>query len=72
MITTPDPNDRAAVLAALRAKLADVQSRQRQAVNPRELWNYACDLIDAIWSLEAELGRVLEPLGREADSRRAR
>lgn len=63
MIINPDPFDRAAVLAALRAKLAEIQRRQRCAADPRALWGYVCDVQDAIWSLEAEMGIVMQPMG---------
>jgi hypothetical protein len=55
-------------LYALRVKLADVQARQRQAADPRDLWNYACDLQDAIWSLEEEMGLTLYSMGWIADA----
>ena len=66
MIDQPDPNDRRAVLAALRAKRADVARRQQLAVGAEQqrLWGYAIDLQDAIWDLEQELGMVSQPLGQ--------
>jgi len=62
MITDPDPSDPTAQLAALRAKLAGVRARQQTTTDPRELWHYACDLQDAIWSLQAVLGMVMLPM----------
>lgn len=75
MITDPDPNDRPAVLAALRAKLADVARRMTllkptgdEAQECARLFTYLHDLQDAIWEIEQELGMVSYPMGWTADA----